>query len=432
MSATQTDSSWLRRAAPAEDVAEWVLSATLAGLLLLMTAADLLNGMLVRLVGITWFSTVYKSAFFPLLLLILLVRRRSVDVYILLAVTAVATIGLLLKGVVLPSADALAEVWLYVKGPLLFAAVAASVMAFDRGWVTETARRFALACWATIGLSVLFSALTGVGFRTYERDGIGFKSFFVAGNEITFLFVFCWWLYFFHFVQDRRGRLLGTLATVVVTFLIATKAGFVLMALLLTWWVLTYALGGPVKASVAAVIGGVVAIILVEPIVFALGPLHPAWPRIEFFVERYGVVQAITGSRSVFALAAIETLQGFSVFEWVFGAGFEPFWREALGKSIESDPFDLLGGGGLLLLLWFYGIAFAMFAAAAADRRQWALAGLVFAVVVYSVFVGHVVYANTPMIAFGLVAGLLARTLSAAEGAAGGGEVGPVAGRATG
>jgi hypothetical protein len=132
-------------------------------------------------------------------------------------------------------------------------------------------------------------------------------------------------------------------------------------------------------------------------------PLLPSYESTNFFINTYGVGTTLTGGRFYQIEDIITYVMGFNFSEMLLGVGFHNFWYRIDGNSVESDFVDIFGGGGVVFLGWFYGVLVwgyrlsrKMGAKGLLVDTEWAI--VLLAVIMYSIFVGHVAFAATPLI----------------------------------
>ncbi len=374
--------------------------------------ADVANGWFASREGGLPVALAWKLLVIPLLVLILLERRTPRFAFV--AVSALF-LALLLQigvpGAFLPGRLNTTDLTVLARGPFLFGLEWLLLLSLSSAHLERAAKAYFLSTWITVTVSIVVLSILGISLATYEGsdESTGQKGVYVAGNELTITYMLSWW----YLTRRQVGTLLSSMAltatTLVLLTQIGTKSGFVVFAIVMLWRMLLGFGLGPKAALAVFIAGAALTVTFAVDLFLWVGPALVGWERLEFFIERYDPLTALTGGRFLFIAEILAIFSNFGVAQVVFGMGFGAFWSAIGRDSVESDIIDLFGGGGLVGVGWFYGLF--LVALGVTLRRRTALSpagGAVLAIGLYSVFVGHVAFAATPIVSTAVVLAVLA------------------------
>lgn len=402
--------------APAPATSTSATLSSLGGLvafhLAVIPLADVANGWFASREGGLPVALAWKLLVIPLLLLILTERRTPRFAFIAVGALFLALlIQIGVPGAFLPGRLNTTDLTVLARGPFLFGLEWLLLLSLSSAHLERAAKAYFMSTWLTVTISIVVLSILGVSLATYEssEEDFGQKGVYVAGNELTITYMLSWWYLTRRQIGSIASSIALTMATLVLLTQIGTKSGFVVFAIVMLWRILLGIGMGPKGALVLFVAGAALTVTFAVDLFLWVGPALVGWERLEFFIERYDPVTALTGGRFLFIAEILAIFSSFGVTQLLFGMGFGAFWS-AIGKdSVESDIIDLFGGGGLIGVGWFYGLF--LVALGVTLRRGSALApagSAVLAIGLYSVFVGHVAFAATPIVSTAVVLAVLA------------------------
>lgn len=374
----------------------------------LLPLSDVVSGALTHFYEITWFAIAYKGGAIFVMVVFFIAGRISKGY----AAFAISIIVLLVLGAGIRQSSGLGsatEDFLYIaRGPILLNSILIVLLSLDLNGVDRIARTYSISTWLATSLSVIISDRLGVSLTSYGAAGYGSKGFYQAANEVTLTFILSWWYIQVRFANTWWKSGLLFVASVYLIYTLGTKSGLVAMPILAMWYV-GRRLGFNWIVNLGMFLAvAIVAMAYADVIFLAVLPYLKAADASAFFINTYGVNSTLTGGRFADLDFIISTIQSFSFFEVIFGIGFSTFWFEIAGKSVESDLIDTLGGGGIIFAGWFYGILIWGYVCSKTPRplrfavdTPWAFVFI--AVILYSIFVGHVAFAASPLISVGIL-----------------------------
>lgn len=375
-----------------------------------MPFADVLSGALATYREIGWFSIAYKAGSLLIALLFILSGKVRTSYA---AVSAIVITLLILGAGIRQSLGLgyLSDDLIYIaRGPILLSLILIVLLSLDRESVLKIATIYFVATWTATTFSIIGTNWLGISLTTYDA-GYGARGFYQAANEVTLGFVLSWWYLQVRVVKSTFQSLLLLAISVYLIYTIGTKSGFVVMPILAVWYLVRLMkLGRKQSLSLFIFISSIVTA-YAGSIFLAVLPFLPAANASEFFINTYGVETTLTGGRFVDIDYIYRHFQNFSVAEILFGTGFNNFWFAIDGNSVESDLIDTLGGGGIIFAGWFYGILIwgylrSGYTLPSGARRDGAWTFVFISVIMYSIFVGHVAFAATPLICVGVFVAL--------------------------
>lgn len=375
-----------------------------------MPIADVVAGALSAFYELNGFAVVYKAAVVLLLLLLLIAGRVSTRYGLI----ALGVIVLLIAGAGLRQSLGLGgmrdDLLFIARGPILFSAAVVMMMSLEREELRKLANVYFLATWVITSGSITITNWLGISLTTYDA-GYGARGFYTAANEVTLGYVLSWWYVLNRIFHSRFNKIIVTAITIYVIYTIGTKSGFVLIPLLLYWNIVDlYKISWKISLVLFSVVCYFV-MLYASSIFLAVLPYLPAADTFGFFIDTYGVETALTGGRFYQIEDIIKIISRFSWTELLFGIGFQNFWFAIDGNSVESDLIDVFGGGGIIFAAWFYGLLIWGYMISKRVGRsgnivdtEWAIVFL--AVIMYSIFVGHVAFAATPLVTIAFILAL--------------------------
>jgi hypothetical protein len=285
------------------------------------------------------------------------------------------------------------------RGPLLFSLFWLFLQSFSKIYIPRIANIYFNSTWWIVTISITLMALLGVSSSTYAgSESYGAKGAYEAANEITIVYMLSWWYITKNKNNNGIINTIYTVLTLAVLIVIGTKSGFVIFAIIALWRVMISRNISPSRIFLLFLLTSVIAIIFAEKIFMTVGPFVTGWDRLLFFADKYSPATALTGGRFLLLPDILSKFLNFDPTQILFGLGFKAFWNDMDNHSIESDILDLYGGGGLISIVIFYGfLVYAMILTLKKPRlAHWG--GIVISIIFYSIFVGHIAFAATPII----------------------------------
>lgn len=368
--------------------------------------ADVLSGALATYYEVAWFAVAYKAGTLFLLMLFVIMGRIRTPY----AGVAIVVITLLVLGAGVRQSFGLGgmrdDLLFIARGPILLSGILIVLTSLAPGEVERLARVYFLSTWLATAVSILATNWLGISLTTYDA-GYGARGFYQAANEVTLGFVLSWWYIQVRMIKVPWKAAVLFLATCYVIYTLGTKSGFVVIPILGLWY-----LGRMMGLSRTAnllifLMVSVIVSLTAGSIFLAVLPYLPAADASAFFINAYGVDTTLTGGRFVDLDEIISSIKSFSLIELIFGIGFNSFWFSIDGNSVESDFIDILGGGGIIFAGWFYGLLLwgyrcSRTVSSSRVNVDTAWAFVFIAVIMYSIFVGHVAFAASPLITVGM------------------------------
>ena len=197
----------------------------------------------------------------------------------------------------------------------------------------------------------MFLGIMGLGYAAYGEadEGIGSKGFFYAGNELSGVVaaVFPWVFYYIRKNYSLITYYVSGALLLILVYTLSTKSGIFATLLLFVMIALFY---GDRKTKNFTLLTFITALIyIVYHIQSLLGAEVAIVERFNFFLERDGLLNALTAGRLDYWEEESVEFYNSDVFTWIFGLGGM--------RTVEMDPPDsLLNCGliGLIILLFFY------------------------------------------------------------------------------
>lgn len=193
--------------------------------------------------------------------------------------------------------------------------------------------------------------IMGFGYAAYGEvdEGIGSKGFFYAGNELSGVVaaVFPWVFYYIKSKSSIFSYFASGAVLLVLVYTLSTKSGIFATLLLFVMIALFY--GDRKMKTIILLLSIAVLLYVVYHIQSLLGTEVAIVERFNFFLERDGLLNAMTAGRLDYWEEESVEFYNSDFFSWIFGLGGM--------RTVEMDPPDsLLNCGliGLLSLVYFY------------------------------------------------------------------------------
>ena len=205
----------------------------------------------------------------------------------------------------------------------------------------------------------------GIGFSTYDigdGQGVGFKGFFFAGNEVAGVFmILSAYLLSYVLSHNKKHYITTAIVIMVIGFTIATKAAVLSALILIVSIPLVsekYRLFRVTKMKVyyllALFIGISIFIIFIWPIVSASGLSE----KIQYVYNKHGLLGVILSNRDIFARALAAAFVEYDSFTTYFFGNGMSYYAVNMKVSAELDIPDLMFWSGLLgvsiVLFYFF------------------------------------------------------------------------------
>ena len=374
---------------------------------------DFVNGYALSVFGTSLFATIYKALIVPLVIFLFLMRKISKS-DLLAPVSIFAGVILLISVPTLlgESRSNLVDVTVLLRGPITFGLVFLMMRFLRESEVDFCVISYFKFTWWIVSLSIVLLYLAGMSLSTYDGTmSAGSKGAYAAANELTIVYMLSWWFIVFRGGVSKKSIASYSAATLWMLFFIGTKSGFVVFGVIALWRIL---MSFKIKSVGAlAIFTGIAGLVAANAgsLFLLIAPFLKGWERLLFFIERYDAVTVMTGGRFLDIPAAMSLFYRFSLYELVFGVGFEKFWIAVSQGSIESDLFDLFGGGGLIAISLFYGSIIYYLILCLKYRRLEEWVGVLLSVILYSIFVGHIAFAATPIISLALILSVISSSV---------------------
>ncbi len=367
---------------------------------------DVFTGALTSSTGGSSLSVIYKSLVISLFFKAFLNTgfRASYALFIFTFVSLIF-IGALLHSVNGES-NLQSDLIFMARGPVLMGVMLLLLLSIKASSCILILIGYSKITWLTICLSIILLNLLGISQATYDA-GFGSKGVYNAANEITFIFVLAWWVITNCANMSFRTIMFYTVATIFTLYMIGTKSGFVMLFIFAFWHLsIKYKLSSSFTLILFVAVCSVV-ISAAGHIFLAIVQYLPGAEIFTFYIENQGATSALTGGRFVMLDLILNIYSKFSFVDFLLGIGFQNFWDLLIGNSVESDLFDLIGGGGLVFTIFFYGSliwGYAMSRQYIQGRYNDSIWAPVFiSAILYSIFVGHVAFAATPVVSITLI-----------------------------
>lgn len=213
--------------------------------------------------------------------------------------------------------------------------------------------------WAPLTLKCAFFVivinvmlgLLGFGFPTYENSGLGFKGFFLAGNELSAVFILVS-TFVLHEIWNRKSRwhyLLGALLVIAIGTSIATKAGILFSFLVVVVLPIANYRGALLSLKPMLILLCFVALAgLGIYYAYEFISASPAFGRAVFYLQKSGWMGLIFTGRDLLTATFWSSLQDhIGIVALMFGSGSDAINWVHLRTFVEIDPVDVMMYFGL-------------------------------------------------------------------------------------
>jgi len=267
---------------------------------------------------------------------------------------------------------------------------------------------------------VVFNVMLGyfnIGYYTYPNEGgIGFKGFFVAGNELSALFIVlsCFKLHDVWNAFSLKKYIINALLVLFIGLSIGTKS--VILFSLFVVFVIPFFNFRKKIISFKAFALIVVAILLMIAILFFLYNWLDTFrvgQRLLFKFSKFSIVDMVFSGRNIWATQVYERISDADgVIPLFFGYGSVAL-EGIIGKaSLEIDPIDIFLYFGIVpaLLLTVWSLFIIVLNVVKLNENYYAPSALVanFALLLFACIAGHVWTSGMLGIAWALLNGLAA------------------------
>lgn len=391
-------------------VATWpILLLAASGFFAGIPLIDVVNGLIQKDGGTSLLATGYKSLVILLLGIAIFSRKIPKSAFkTTIAIWFFLLLQLTISGNNLDSRINPIDLTVIARGPLLFSFIWLFLHFFSKSHIPRIADIYFITTWWTVTISILFMKILGFSSSTYTgSESFGAKGSYIAANEITIVYMLSWWYITVKKNNNRSINTIYTVSTLAMLIVIGTKSGFVIFLIVALWHAMIIKNISPLRVFLLFLLAATIGIILAEEIFITIGPFLVGWDRLSFFSEKYSPSTALTGGRFLLLPEILSIFLNFDPIQILFGLGFKAFWNDTDDSSIESDILDLYGGGGLISIIIFYGFLVRAMNLTLKKPRLAHWGGIIMAIVLYSIFVGHIAFAATPIISVATILSVL-------------------------
>jgi len=267
---------------------------------------------------------------------------------------------------------------------------------------------------------VVFNVMLGyfnIGYYTYPNEGgIGFKGFFVAGNELSALFIVlsCFRLHNIWNVLSLKKYIINALLVLFVGLSIGTKS-VILFSLLVIFVIPFFNLRKKIISFKAFALIMIALVLMVAILFFLYNWLDTfrVGQRLLFKFSKFSILDMVFSGRNVWAAQVFERISDADGITPLF-LGYGSVTLEGIiGKaSLEIDPIDIFLYFGIvpaaLLIVWAFFII--VLNVRNLNENYYAPSALVanFALLMFACIAGHVWTSGMLGIAWALLNGLAA------------------------
>jgi hypothetical protein len=266
--------------------------------------------------------------------------------------------------------------------------------------------------WIVI-INVLFGYFN-IGYHTYPNADIGYKGFFLAGNELSALFIVlsCFKLHEVWNLDNRKKYIFFSVLVLFIGISIGTKAG-ILFSAFVVFAIPFFNLRKKILSLKSLIILLCLCLVLISGLVLIYHWIEtlPIGQRIFHNLSQYGVLGLIFSGRNEWSMQVFERISDADGFvPLLFGYGSAEL-KLLIGKtSLEIDPVDMFVYFGIiptiLVLVWAINITISNIK----NLNQYYFAPSVlvanFALLLFACIAGHVWTSGMLGIAWGLLNGL--------------------------
>lgn len=341
---------------------------------LIYVLIEIIDGYLYVTYNFSYFANLYRVLFIIFVFGLVLIFGKFSQIFFVLLAMVLAALALL-RLLVDPSILAVVfDLSIYIRSQLYTIAI---ILLFcelyrlpekNRNSALIVFKQYFVITWLVIFGALYINIFTGFGQSAY-KIGEGYKSCFRSANEMTFVFVSAWWV----MSATARSVILKvsvTVATVVTLFLIGTKSGLLIVAVML-YITLLYRLTRRIKQGihVSIIISTVMVLFATQYFDHILDltknvllEYSSSSDRLNNKLMVAGVASALVSQRDLLVGKALEIIGTHSPWEIVIGPGYYSYatnynWGvyNTEGMRIaENDLIDLFGGGGLIAIITYY------------------------------------------------------------------------------
>ena len=266
--------------------------------------------------------------------------------------------------------------------------------------------------WIVI-VNVLFGYFN-IGYYTYPNADIGYKGFFLAGNELSALFIVlsCFKLHEVWNLDSRKKYLFFSLLVLFIGISIGTKAG-ILFSAFVVFAIPFFNLRKRILSLKSLVILLCLCMVLTTGLVLIYHWIEtlPIGQRLFHNLSKYGVLGLIFSGRNEWAMQVFERISDADGFIPLFFGYGSAELKLLIGKtSLEIDPIDMFVYFGIiptvLVLIWAINIT--IYNIKNLNQYYFAPSVLVanFALLLFACIAGHVWTSGMLGIAWALLNGL--------------------------
>ena len=188
----------------------------------------------------------------------------------------------------------------------------------------------------------------GYGFTSYGgEEGFGSRGFFYSMNELSGVLavLFPWILYYCKTKFSTFWFYLFSASFFLLSFILSSKSGIV--ATIMFFILINYFYGNKRDKALMVILFVALIVICFTYFQLILATDLPVMERLNYFVNKNGLIDAITSNRLHFWEYHSRELYRTDSIVWIFGLGGQ--------RTVEMDPFDALLNCGLI------GLAFLIF-----------------------------------------------------------------------
>ncbi|WP_169518376.1 O-antigen ligase family protein [Solimonas variicoloris] len=312
-----------------------------------------------------------------------------------------------------------------VRGLFLFFSIDIFLEKFK---LESSVKKYIFYSWLMVCLLIAFSAVSGVGLKTYEKFDSGYKFYFAANNEITLVVAL---LAVYLIINSGILRAAFVLVVSAVTFLvIGTKGGFLYIVVGICAFYFSRAMLERNVGKTAFLFSSSAALVVLilanvdfflQASIGFLSTYSSGASKLLEKIEYVGAYSALVGERDGLVLSALAAFWNGSITQQIFGLSFFEYaksfyiWNEP--RFAEVDGVDVLCGWGwlgfFLYVLFFLLLYKREMAAGSRKPGDTAISidvkpaarnmALITAFLVAGNTGGHAVLFSYPMVAFALV-----------------------------
>ncbi|MBL4941098.1 MAG: O-antigen ligase family protein [Colwellia sp.] len=266
--------------------------------------------------------------------------------------------------------------------------------------------------WVVI-VNVLFGYF-GIGYYTYPNSDIGYKGFFVAGNELSALFIVlsCFKLHDVWNLNNRKQYLFFSLLVLFIGISIGTKAG-ILFSVFAVFAIPFFNLRQKVLSLKSLIILLCLCLVLMSGLILIYHWIEtlPIGQRIFYNLSKYGVLGLIFSGRDEWVLQVFERISDADGLVPLFLGYGSTELKLLIGKtSLEVDPIDMFVYFGVIpaVLVFVWAVNIIIFNIKNLNRYYFAPSVLVanVALLLFACIAGHVWTSGMLGIAWALLNGL--------------------------